>query len=144
MGATSKPADIHPEQSGWIWNVLLTLLCALYVALRVRGLASIPLWHDEAFSALFARMGWRDMFRAIISDAVHPPLFYILLKGWITHRTSVLWMRLLPFLFFLFTLPPLFLICRELGFPRPAIVLTLALASINEPLVRYSQELRMY
>jgi beta-glucuronidase len=144
MGATSKPADIHPEQSGWIWNVLLTLLCALYVALRVRGLASIPLWHDEAFSALFARMGWRDMFRAIISDAVHPPLFYILLKGWITHRTSVLWMRLLPFLFSLFTLPPLFLICRELGFPRPAIVLTLALASINEQLVRYSQELRMY
>src|ERR1700730_6984851 len=144
MGATTKPREIPTTQRVWFWTAVLAFLCGVYVALRVRGLATLPLWHDEVFSALFAKMGWRDMFRAIISDAVHPPLFYILLKGWITHRTSVLWMRLLPFLFFLFTLPPLFLICRELGFPRPAIVLTLALASINEPLVRYSQELRMY
>jgi hypothetical protein len=72
MGATNKPWEISTTQRVWIWNAVLAFLCGIYVALRVHGLASLPLWHDEVFSALFAKMGWRDMFRAIISDAVHP------------------------------------------------------------------------
>jgi beta-glucuronidase len=144
MGAPSKRADIHLQQHDWIWNAVLVLLCALYVALRVRGITELPLWIDEPYSALFAKMGWRNMYRATTWDAVHPPLFYILLKAWITLGTSVLWMRLLPFLFALLALAPLFLICRDLGFSRPAIALTLGLASVNEPLIHYSQDLRMY
>jgi hypothetical protein len=144
MGATSKRTEIHLQEHRWIWNAVLVFLCALYVALRIRGLTGLPLLVDEPYSALFAKMGWRNMFRATIWDAVHPPLFYILLKVWVTLGTSVLWMRLLPFLFSLLALAPLFLICRDLGFSRPAIALTLGLASVNEPLIHYSQDLRMY
>jgi mannosyltransferase len=144
MGATKKPEEIRALQHSWIWNALVVFLCGVYVALRIHGLANLALAHDEIFSALFAKMGWRDMFRAILSDAVHPPLFYILLKSWITFGTSVRWMRLLPFLLSLLTLAPLFQICRELGFRQPAIALTLALASVNEELIHYAQELRMY
>ena len=144
MGATTKPREIPTTQRVWFWTAVLAFLCGVYVALRVRGLATLPLWHDEVFSALFAKMGWRDMFRAIISDAVHPPLFYVLLKGWTSFGTSVLWMRQLPLLFSLLTLAPLYLICRELGFSQPEMAFTFALASVNQELIYYSQELRMY
>jgi len=49
--------------------------------LRVYGLTSISLWHDEAFSALLIRYSWREMFTRIALD-VHPPLYYILLRFW--------------------------------------------------------------
>lgn len=53
-------------------------------------------------------------------------------------------MRRLPLLFSLLTLAPLFLICRELGFSQPGIAFTFALATVNQQLIHYSQELRMY
>src|SRR5258708_26716617 len=119
MGATTKPREIPTTQRVWFWTAVLAFLCGVYVALRVRGMASLPLWHDEVFSALFAKMGWRDMFRAIISEAVHPPLFYVFLKGWTSFCKLRLLMWQLPILFSLLTLAPRYLRCRERGLCQP-------------------------
>lgn len=39
---------------------------------------------DEAFSHLFATLPMHIAWRAMIVDAVHPPLYYLLLRAWLT------------------------------------------------------------
>ena len=45
-------------------------------------LTQISLWHDEAFSGLLVKYGLKEMIYRTGLD-VHPPLYYILLKGWV-------------------------------------------------------------
>lgn len=72
------------------------------------------------FSVDAARRGWGDLLAFVAEDAVHPPLFYLLLKAWITiGGESLLWLRLLPALLSILALIPLSLLRRELKL-RPA------------------------
>jgi hypothetical protein len=41
------------------------------------------LWLDETFSHLFATLPLRVAWQAMIVDAVHPPLYYLLLRPWL-------------------------------------------------------------
>jgi len=41
-----------------------------------------PLWYDEAFSVLVARLPLRQLLAATAAD-VHPPLYYMLLRAWL-------------------------------------------------------------
>ena len=123
----------------------MLFICLLYAALRLYHLGFMAMWHDEVFSAVTARMPWSGMFQAIIADVVHPPLFYILLKLWIVLGwQSVWWMRLLPFLFSICTIPPLLALIRQLRLSGHLRTVALLLVTFNAPLIRYSQELRMY
>jgi hypothetical protein len=64
------------------WRWLLWALPGLW--LRVWLLLRADwLWYDEAFSALIVRRSWAEMFTATIHD-VHPPLYYLLLRAWLT------------------------------------------------------------
>lgn len=127
-------------------NVLvLLLLPGVYIGVRVYRLGFYSLWHDEVFSAQAAQQAWSNMFREIALDLVHPPLFYILLKLWIyIGGVSVWWMRLLPCLLAIATLPILFALFKELQLPYPGQVVALSFIALNSLLIRYSQELRMY
>lgn len=126
-------------------RVVVLLICLLYAALRLYHLGFLAMWHDEVFSAVTARMPWRGMFQAVIADVVHPPFFYILLKLWMAvGGQSVLWMRLLPYLFSVCTIPPLLALLRQLRLSGQANMTALLLITFNVPLIRYSQELRTY
>ena len=127
------------------WSILLISAGILYLISRSYHLNYFALWNDEVFSVTVAKMPWPGMFRAVIDDIVHPPLFYILLKSWIyMGGSSVIWMRLLPFLISVATLVPLLLLFREWKLSQLEMTLAMVLISFNELLIYYSQELRMY
>jgi uncharacterized membrane protein len=124
---------------------MLISVSIFYVVTRSYHLNYFALWNDEVFSVTVAKMPWPGMFRAVADDIVHPPLFYILLKSWIyVGGSSVIWMRLLPFLISVATLVPLLLLFREWNLSPLEMTLAMVLISFNELLIYYSQELRMY
>ena len=124
------------------WSILLITAGILYLVTRSYHLNYFALWNDEVFSVTVAKMPWPGMFRAVADDIVHPPLFYILLKSWIyVGGSSVLWMRLLPFLISVATLVPLLLLFREWKLSPLEMTLAMVLISFNELLIYYSQEL---
>jgi hypothetical protein len=120
-------------------------LTVLYVALRCWNLTAYGLWTDEVFSVQASRLAWSHLFTFVAADSVHPPLFYVLLKLWMTiGGTTLLWIKLLPLILSVLALVPFYLLCRELKLDPVATAITLWLIAINEYLIQYSQELRMY
>lgn len=59
----------------------LTIL-VLGIVSRINLIAANNFWYDEAFSGVLIREDWGNMLRIIRQDAVHPPLYYFLLKIW--------------------------------------------------------------
>jgi hypothetical protein len=125
-------------------RLIFALIVVLFVALRVWNLTAYGLFSDEVFSAETVHRAWPQMQLAIIEDVVHPPLFYYLLKAWIIATDSLLWMKLFPVFFAALTVIPFVLLGRELRLRAATINLALFLMAVNEYLVGYGQELRMY
>src|SRR6266571_1206942 len=124
---------------------LLAVIVCLFVALRLWHLTTYGLWYDEVFSHHAARMGWSELIAYLVADAVHPPLFYLLLKLWIgVGGESLLWLKLLPVLISIASLFPFWLVCRELKLTPAEINTALFLIAVNAFLIEYAQELRMY
>jgi len=108
-------------------------------------LSSSCLWFDEIFSIHAARHGWWELIKFAAADMVHPPLFYALLKIWISiGGESVFWVRLLPVLFSLATIVPFWFLCRLLNLTQWEMVLALLLMAVSRYLIGYAQEVRMY
>lgn len=125
--------------------IAMACLIALYVAVRLWHLTDSCLWFDEIFSVHAAEQPWGQIFNFVAADLVHPPLFYLILKGWVAIGGSGLfWLRLLPVLFASLAIVPFLLLTRELKFRASTTVLALFLLSVNGALIKYSQALRMY
>jgi uncharacterized membrane protein len=125
--------------------VLLAATVVVFVGARFWNLTRYSISGGEAFSIVGARLSWADMFDYLIYDVVHPPLFGVLLKIWITAGDeSLLWLKLLPVLFSVATLVPFLLLSRELNLRIGETTLALAFMAVNGYLIHYSQELRMY
>ena len=117
----------------------------LTIASRFFNLTKYGLWEDEVFSLRTARLGWDSLFQQAIYDAVHPPLFYALLKLWImAGGESLLWLKAFPLIFAVGAIGPLYLLCRDLTIKFAEFCLALIFISLNSYLVYYGQELRMY
>jgi len=126
-------------------SAIFVLTVGLFVASRLWHLTTYSLWADEIFSLLAARHNWSGLIAYVAGDIVHPPLFYMLLKLWITiGGESLLWLKLFPFLISVATLFPLFLLCRELKLRPSEMNLALVLIAVNGYLIYFAQELRMY
>lgn len=127
-------------------SILLTVaLVVLFIALRLWRLSASCLWFDEIFSVHAARHGWAELLRFAAADIIHPPLFYLLLKMWISFGGgSLLWLRLLPALISIAAIVPFLLLCRELELKQSEWNLALLLLAVNGYLIKYAQELRMY
>lgn len=67
------------------WNVVSALLiCAVAAVLRMVLISDRPIWFDEAFSwTLATEFGPAEIVQRTGRD-VHPPLYYLLLSGWIS------------------------------------------------------------
>ncbi|HEX6126696.1 MAG TPA: glycosyltransferase family 39 protein, partial [Pyrinomonadaceae bacterium] len=126
-------------------RLIIAAICIAYVAARIWRLSDSCLWFDELFSVHAAEHGWGSLFSFVAKDLIHPPLFYILLKLWISlGGESVFWLRLLPVLFSVLALIPFIYLCRELKLRPPVIILSLGLMAVNGALIKYTQTLRMY
>ncbi|MGC2695935.1 MAG: glycosyltransferase family 39 protein [Candidatus Angelobacter sp.] len=120
-------------------------LIALFLFLRIWRLTAVSLDGDEIFSLLLARSDWHSLFAAAVRDAIHPPLFYVLLKIWVwVGGESLLWLRLFPVAVSSLCLVPVFLLCKDLGIPRGACNLALAIASVHPYAIYFAQHMRMY
>ena len=126
-------------------TIAFILILSLFIAARLWHLTSSCLWFDELFGIHAARHDWSGLIRFVAADIIHPPLFYLLLKVWISiGGESLLWLRLLPALISIATLVPFLLLCRDLKSPSTEINLALLLLAVNGYLIKYTQEVRMY
>lgn len=126
-------------------KAIFALITVLFLTIRLWELTLYGLFSDEVFTAQIVSLGWGEMIREIIRDVVHPPLFYLLLKAWVLiGGNSLLWMKLFPVTFAMASIIPFYLLCRELRLKPATTNLALSLMAVNEFLINYAQELRMY
>lgn len=120
----------------------LAALVALALAAGVvlRFCATSPLWLDEAQSVAIARLPLPELFAALRGDGA-PPLYYLLLHGWMGLVGTGDWaVRSLSGLFATAALPLWYVAARRSN----AGLVTLVLAAANPWLVRYATEARPY
>lgn len=121
-----------------IWIILF-----IASALRFTGLVKRDLWYDEAFTGVAVKENFSDMITMIIND-VHPPLYYILLKGFSSFfNYSVFGVRLFSAIFGVASVIATYLLAKELFGKRTAIYASI-IATISPLAIQYSQEARMY
>jgi mannosyltransferase len=124
---------------------LLGIVLSVYIALRVWHIGSYSLWYDEVFSVLVAKLRWSDLFRQVILDRIHPPLFYVVLKVWIAAvGSSAEKLRLLSVVFSVLTLAPLWSCMGQARLSKWVKLALLLAIACNPFLIFYSQEIRMY
>lgn len=78
-------------------------------------------------------------------DPQHPPLYYVLAKGWVQlWGDSVFTLRGLSVFFGVLALPALYWLMRELAATRRAALLAVLLLCVSPLMILYSQEAREY
>lgn len=125
--------------------VLLAIVLVVTCGLRFWMLGKYSFDPDEMFSVNAALAGWTEMFRIIVPDISHPPLFYVLLKGWLSIGPPLeAWVRVLPAMFGAATLVPLYGITRLLRLGLGATAVVLCLFAVNGEMVYFAQHARMF
>jgi mannosyltransferase len=122
---------------------LILLLTWLAAALRFFQLGVRSLWFDEAFSWLCATAPFPEAIEFALTNFVHPPLYYLLLRPimWIGDREFQL--RLLSAWVGVTSVPLLYSLgCRMAD--RSTGLLAAALLALNPFHIWFSQEARMY
>ena len=127
------------------WLIIIGLVCVIYALLRLWHLTDSCLWFDEIFSVHAAEHSLQSLFWFVAQDLIHPPLFYILLKIWISiGGENLFWLRSFPVLFSVLALVPFCFLCRQLKLSPPAAALALTFLTVSGSLMKYAQEVRMY
>jgi len=132
------------------WLVGLTVL-AVGAGLVLRFLPRSGMWLDEALTTNISSLPLGEIGDALRRDG-HPPLFYWLLHLWSSFGESDWWLRALPGVFSVITLPLSYVAgCRlatragaaGLGVRRTGL-LALAVTSVMPFGIRFAAEARMY
>jgi uncharacterized membrane protein len=124
-------------------RVVLGFGTIVYSILTLVTITKSSIWFDEAFSAFIVRFDYFKIVQYTASD-VHPPVYYWILKLWITFfGTSEIAFRSLSVVFGVSAIIFGYLLVKRL-FGRKAAWLSLLLMVISPMLIRYGQEARMY
>lgn len=107
-----------------IRNLLVRLAIAALTlgvfALYLRYLDKQSLWFDEGLSVLFAAQPLPQLFRTLIYEDLHPPLYYLLLHFWMALAGNSEWAVRMPSVLAAILLMPLsFAIVREIWAKTP-------------------------
>jgi hypothetical protein len=126
--------------------LIVVVLTAALVVVRWWRLDAACLWFDEVFSVHAARHDWRTLVNFVALDLIHPPLFYLLLKGWtaLAGSEAVWWVRLFSLLTATATVVPLVLLGRELRLRAGVGQVALVLMGVSGFLIQHAREVRMY
>jgi 4-amino-4-deoxy-L-arabinose transferase-like glycosyltransferase len=129
------------KRSPFFGGILLIFLLAC--GLRWYHLTADSLWMDELFSVWLAKQSFTQFWQ-VMSHENHPPLYYLMLSGWIKlFGSSAFAIRSLSAVCGVAMVPVLFVACKRLYDIQTAYYVA-ALAAVLPPFVRYSQEARMY
>ncbi len=122
---------------------LFLILLFITTYLRVINIISEQLWEDEAISIAIASAPNNSFWNVIIRD-IHPPLYYLILRGWIIlFGKSVFSTRLLSVLFSILTFPVLYLIGKEIKDEKLGLIV-IFLYSLSPFSIFYANEVRAY
>jgi mannosyltransferase len=119
-------------------------ILALAASLRFVQLGHDSLWADEAFSAHIAGANVSDLFDQATSADPNPPLYWVLLHGWIAvFGDSEAALRSLSAVVGVALVLVVFVLGKRLGGSGVGLIAAL-LTAVSEFLVHYSQEARVY
>jgi 4-amino-4-deoxy-L-arabinose transferase-like glycosyltransferase len=137
------------------WGLLAVTLVGF--GARVWQLDAQSLWLDEALSVVFSRPGLRQMYTVLVTQDLHPPLYYVTLHFWMLAAGSGEFsVRFLSVLAGVPAVPATYvlgsLLFRERGSTKSGIpnrgqqvgLIGASLVAVSPFLVYYSQEARMY
>ena len=126
------------------------VVIAAALATRLLGIASRPLWYDEAFSVLFAEKGPGSMLVGTLSSTAtasaeeHPLAYYTFLWGWMrAFGESPIAVRMLSVIAGLVLAATIYWLAYELFNPRAALAAGVVIA-LSPFQIHYAQEIRMY
>ncbi len=140
-GGLDEQTDLPATDRPW-WPAVVVLGGASLVGLALRFYPDTPLWLDEALSVNIARLPLGDIPAALRLDG-HPPLYYVLLHGWMEiFGESDGAVRAMSALFSLLTVPLVWWVLRPRG-ERVALVAA-GLFAVSPFAIRYATETRMY
>lgn len=126
--------------------VRLALILVIMAGTGVRAyqLTARSLWFDEAFSWRLIQFPLRDMLRRAAAD-VHPPLYYLLLKGWrVVFSDSLLAMRSFSVMLAAVTIAAAYLLAASAFRSRTAGLAAAAFIAAAPFQIQYAWEARMY
>jgi mannosyltransferase len=129
-----------PGPTGWMVGALVLTAAAGIV---FRFVTRSDLWLDEALTVNIAKLPLSDLRDALRHDGA-PPLFYVLLHGWIkVFGSSDVAVRALSGIFSVATLPAAWIAGKRLAGKWGAWIAVAVLAS-SPYAIRYATETRMY
>lgn len=124
--------------------ILLFLVLLVITAYEISILANMALWHDEAFSGLLPQYNLKEMIYRIGLD-VHPPLYYLLLKGWVMILGNTLFtLRLFSVFFGVSTVIVLYLFLKEVFKNQKLALFSSILLALNSFFIQFVIEARMF
>jgi hypothetical protein len=122
----------HAESGHW---VIITGITLLALGLRLYQIGAKSLWNDEWLSL-------RDAAQ-MAQHNLHRPLFYLLLRPWLSSDHGDAWVRLPAVFFGVVAIVLLYFLGRRLA-DAPAALMGCLIMAIAMPEVDRSQEVRMY
>ncbi len=141
--AVDEPEPPRPERPWLAWLDRLVVAGCIVAGVVLRFVALTPLWLDEALSVNIARLPVSEIPEALRHDG-HPPLYYLLLHGWIhLFGEGDIAVRTLSGIFAVALLPLIWIAGNRLAGRRAAWIAT-AVAAICPFTIRYGTETRMY
>ena len=138
LPASSRSALTRLVRQPWLWCILL-----LASGVRFYGFTTSAIWCDEGSSLMLSDYSLPGIWFHAAHD-VHPPLYFMLLHGWIAlFGDSLVSIRTLSVLPGIATVLLGIWLVRLIATQRAALLAGLLLALLPIA-VRYSQEVRMY
>lgn len=111
------------------------------LALRLYHLDFNSIWLDEAFTWFYVQNGWSQIFWMTPTDS-HPPLFYWVVKAFVSVAPGDFMLRLFSALIGAATIPVFYFIGREVSDETG--LWMAAFLTLSQFHIAYSQEARMY
>jgi 4-amino-4-deoxy-L-arabinose transferase-like glycosyltransferase len=134
-----------------IFNRKILAILLLALGIRLLGIASRPIWYDEAFSILFSEKGLGAMLYGTLAPTgigsadIHPLGYYTTLWMWMKMLgQSLVAVRSLSILAGLASVYLVYLIARESTSDLDTAYLSMLFAALAPFQVHYAQEIRMY
>ncbi len=121
---------------------LLSGILLLGLILRLIRIGGRDIWYDDAFSIFLARQPADRIISGTAADTM-PPLYYLLLHGWMQLGQSIAWLRLLNVFLSLLVVFLVYLWISTLFGPGAGLWASL-ITAVSPLEIYHAQELRMY
>jgi mannosyltransferase len=141
--APAPPPEAPPTRRRLGPEALVAAATALATVVVLVRLGSRSLWFDEGVTIGLAREPFGDFVQRITDHEVNQSAYYVLFDGWHHLGEDVTTMRLLSAVFFVATVPLVFVVGRRLLDARVGAVAAL-LVSLHALAVGWGQQLRAY